>query len=98
MLFLQSTPAVQSTYDFNYIADNALNTYVLGEFVGPRWGLPKAMKWRPASISLDQSSDAENLTPDLSRSVGLYKVTGIAVEAVMGGVFHQFVRLHSSCL
>ncbi|PSR75878.1 hypothetical protein PHLCEN_2v8792 [Hermanssonia centrifuga] len=31
------------------------------------------------------------LGPAVSRSVGLYKVEGSAVEATMGGIFHQFL-------
>jgi len=30
--------------------------------------------------------------PGIVKSVGLYKVMGDAVQAVVGGVYHQFVR------
>ena len=92
MMFLQSTPSLKASYDFNVLSENALNTYVLGEHVGPKWGLPKVMKWRPAAVG--PTEGAENLGSELARSVGLYKVTGTTVEATVGGVFHQFVRFH----
>lgn len=92
LLFLSSSPSAGAAYDYELIAANALNTYVLGEHVGPKWGLPSIMKWRPVDEKMDPRS-ASRLGRDVLRSVGLYKVTGVTVEAVVGGVFHQFVRV-----
>jgi hypothetical protein len=44
-----------------------------------------------------QSSDIEleqafSTHSGIVKSVGLYKVMGDAVQAVVGGVYHQFVR------
>ena len=88
-------------YDYEHIIERALNTYVLGEFVAPQWQLGKVMKWTPATQSDSLSADpmsAVQLGREASRSIGLYKVQGTAVEAVVGGVFHQFVsgRIHIS--
>lgn len=91
LLFLHSFPSPKVTYDYEQITENALNTYVLGEHVGPQWGLPSVMKWRP--VGLDENINAARLGRDASRSIGLYKVTGTTVEAVVGGMFHQFVRV-----
>jgi hypothetical protein len=94
MMFLHSCPNVKATHDYEAITEKALNTYVLGEFVGSKWGLPSVMKWRPVvhGDTMDPQ-DVVKLGRDASWSVGLYKVSGTTVEAVVGGVFHQFVRL-----
>jgi len=42
-----------------------------------------------ANVELENALTAN---PGIVRSVGLYKVMGDAVQAVMGGVYHQFVR------
>lgn len=90
-LFLHSTPGLQATsspdYDFDNITARALNTYVLGEHVAPQWRLPDIMCWRPVANDGLKTNDM--------RSIGLYKVSGTMVESVMGGLFHQFVRLPS---
>ena len=94
MLFLHSYPEINESFDYDQLAQKALNTYTLGEFVGPKLGLPSVMKWRP--VGLDEKfdvRDALRLGRDVSRSIGLYKVSGTTVEAVVGGVFHQFVSL-----
>ncbi|KAI0687775.1 ribonuclease-III-like-domain-containing protein [Cytidiella melzeri] len=91
MMFLHSNPDMTAGFDYEQVAEKTLNTYLLGEFVGPKWGIPSVMKWRP--VSLDEKIDPRNalrLGRDVSRSIGLYKVAGTAVEAVVGGVFHQF--------
>jgi len=81
------------------IADRTLNTYVLGEHVAPLWSLGKVLKWVPVpSVPLSKTAIQEEglantvarLGPEASRSVGLYKVQGMAVEALVGGIFHQF--------
>lgn len=93
LLFVHSSSAVKPHHDYDHIVERALNTYVLGEFVGPRWELGKVMKWTPATRDEALAQDpmgALQLSKEASRSIGLYKVQGTAVEAVVGGVFHQF--------
>ncbi|KAI0048728.1 hypothetical protein FA95DRAFT_1005870 [Auriscalpium vulgare] len=86
LLFLHALPpALLGGADYARTAERALNTYVLGEHVAPRWGVPGALRWAPArTLAL-----ADAAPRDL-RAVGLHKVAGTAVEAVVGGVFHQF--------
>lgn len=99
-LFLHSSPALHPTHDYSQISQRALNTYVLGEHVAPLWSFGKVMKWTPVAGPLLSTPTARQegpvavlsrLGPEASRSVGLYKVQGTAVEALVGGVFHQFV-------
>ncbi|CAL1695262.1 unnamed protein product [Somion occarium] len=92
LLFLHSSPALHSAHDYELILERTLNTYVLGEHVAPTWSLGRVLKWSPVNISpqVASGSDYSNLDPKFSRSVGLYKVQGAAVEAVVGGVFHQY--------
>lgn len=99
LLFLNSASSLRPTHDFDHLSERALNTYVLGEHLAPRWNLGKVLKWTPATNMLLQSASGdsnlkavlEKLGPDTGRSIGLYKVQGTAVEAIVGGVFHQFV-------
>ncbi|EKM61237.1 uncharacterized protein PHACADRAFT_156461 [Phanerochaete carnosa HHB-10118-sp] len=93
LLFVHSSSALKPHHDYEHILERVLNTYVLGEFVGPQWQLGKVMKWTPATQSESFAGDPMNvlqLGREASRSIGLYKVQGTAVEAVVGGVFHQF--------
>jgi len=100
-LFLASAPALQSSpagvHDIELITERALNTYVLGEHVAPRWGLGRVLKWTPRNVHLlgmdiedDDPRELLKLPKEKGWSVGMYKVQGKAVEAVVGGVFHQF--------
>ena len=88
-LFLHSTPGFKASspadVDFDNITARALNTYVLGEHVAPQWRIPDIMRWRPVQNEGVKTNDM--------RSIGLYKVSGTMVEAVVGGLFHQFVRV-----
>ncbi|EMD36740.1 hypothetical protein CERSUDRAFT_83763 [Gelatoporia subvermispora B] len=98
-MFLQSSSALTPDYEFDFIADNALNTYVLGEFVAPRWDIGKVVRWTPVNINSVSTGpalrrDPSSLLTSLSstqsqKSIGMYKVHGTTVEAVIGGVFHQ---------
>lgn len=95
LLYIHSSPALLPTHDYDLILERALNTYVLGQHVAPKWGLGRVLKWAPVNISPKLESVAEDysrMDPKLSHSVGLYKVMGTSVEAVVGGVFHQYVR------
>ncbi|KDQ10391.1 hypothetical protein BOTBODRAFT_36291 [Botryobasidium botryosum FD-172 SS1] len=78
---LELEPAT-SPIDFEEVSERVLNTYALGEFVGGAWGLERAMRWVPAKQPASPGS--------VPLSSGLYKVRGATVEAVMGGLFHQF--------
>lgn len=94
MLFLHSAPSLQTTHEYELIAERALNTYVLGEHVAPKWELGRVLKWSPvkADPEVDNAEgDFSKLSTKVSRTVGLYKVQGSAVEAVVGGIYHQFV-------
>lgn len=94
LLFIHSSPALNTSHDYERIAERVLNTYVLGEYVGPHWKLGKVMKWTPATPSVNLAGDQTEVVElgrDAIRSVGLYKVEGTTVQAVVGGVFHQFV-------
>ncbi|KAF8881212.1 hypothetical protein BD779DRAFT_1445729 [Infundibulicybe gibba] len=88
LLYLSSSPALRPTHDLELIVSRALNTYVLGENVGSLWGLGRALRWTPTvpANKLQAKIDQQALL----RNVGLYKVQGDAVAAVVGGIFHQF--------
>ncbi|EDR11868.1 uncharacterized protein LACBIDRAFT_313754 [Laccaria bicolor S238N-H82] len=79
--------ALTPEHDLEDIAYHTLHTYALGEHVGSKWGLGRHLRWVPAIAPevREQVSDS----PDL-RKVGLYKVQGDAVTAVVGGIFSQF--------
>ena len=91
LLFLHSSPASAPSLDYEDVASRALNTYILGEFVAPQWALGDVIRWTPARPIEDKGLTS-------LKGIGLYKVHGTVVEAVMGGVFHQFVRTLSSCI
>jgi hypothetical protein len=85
LLFLQGLP-VAAEHDHSRIAARVLNTHSLGEYVDPHWRLQDVMRWVPpraGQLGLD------------GRASGLHKIAGTMVEAVVGGVFHQFVSLIS---
>lgn len=99
MLFLHSAQLPESSHDYELIAERTLNTYVLGEHVAPKWDLGRIMKWSPVRVDPEverASGDFSKLSPRLGQTVGLYKVQGGTVEAVVGGIFHQFVSPLSS--
>ncbi|KAL4068523.1 hypothetical protein V8B97DRAFT_1873065 [Scleroderma yunnanense] len=86
------------SHDYDALVSRALNTSVLGEHVAPQWSLGRVLRWAPP-ISRDtiqghhpdsDLTDALAANPGIVRSVGLYKVMGEAVQAVVGGVYHQF--------
>lgn len=89
-LFLHSRLQTLSKADaaHNYISrllespngvDSILTTHRLGDKVGRELGLEKVMRWTPAV------SDGQ-LGP---RETGLFKVRGVAVEAIAGAIYHQ---------
>ncbi|KAJ3869434.1 hypothetical protein EV359DRAFT_69916 [Lentinula novae-zelandiae] len=85
-LLLSSSPHLKPSDDLEAIVAQTLNTYVLGEHIGSKWGLGRVMRWTP-TLKADKSKDA---SPTLLKGVGLYKVQGDAVAAVLGGIFEQF--------
>ncbi|KAJ7218297.1 hypothetical protein C8J57DRAFT_1194591 [Mycena rebaudengoi] len=90
LLLLASSPHLKASHDLHEITSNTLNTYFLGENVGSKWGLGRVMRWTPA---IDATALAEEGIPDRTtvlKNVGLYKVQGDAVAAVVGGIFRQF--------
>ncbi|PCH36760.1 hypothetical protein WOLCODRAFT_140571 [Wolfiporia cocos MD-104 SS10] len=98
-LFISGSPALEPEHDFGLIAVRAVNPYVLGEYVAPKWALGRVLRWTPVAGQLAGSEAAkdedargilERFGPDRSRSVGLYKVMGTTVEALVGAVYHQF--------
>ncbi|KAH9050947.1 hypothetical protein EDB83DRAFT_2522402 [Lactarius deliciosus] len=82
LLFLQALPAA-ARHDHARIVAHVLNTHTLGQHVAPRWKLQEVMRWVPPRAG-DSVLDG--------RMAGVYKVAGTTVEAVVGGVLHQFVR------
>jgi len=81
LLFLQSCPEIRPTDDYEQLASSTLNTYLLGEHVAPKWSLGRVLRWTPVG---DIQVSPRNT------SVGLHKVMGTTVEAVVGGIYHQF--------
>jgi hypothetical protein len=81
VLFLQGLPAA-AEHDHSRIAARVLNTHDLGEHVASHWRLQDVMRWVPPRAH-EAGIDG--------RAAGLHKVAGTMVEAVVGGVLHQFV-------
>lgn len=106
LMFIHSSPALQPDHDYEKILERALNSYTLGEHVAPHWALGKVLKWRPMNVGnmskplgpdVDVPSPLLNVKGSNARSIGMYKVYGTTVEAVVGGVFHQFVSARIMC-
>jgi hypothetical protein len=82
LLFLHDLP-VAAEHDHSRIAAHVLMTHALGEHVAPHWRLQDVMRWVPPRAGV----------PGLDgRAAGLHKVAGTTVEALVGGILHQFVR------
>ncbi|KIJ63789.1 hypothetical protein HYDPIDRAFT_112748 [Hydnomerulius pinastri MD-312] len=101
LLFIHGVPQTRSHHDYDVLVSRALNTYILGEHVALQWSLGRVLRWVPTvsqetlRTAQQQRPDAEleealAANPGIVRSVGLYKVLGEAVQAVVGGVYHQF--------
>jgi len=86
-MFLHSCPNVNSGANYANITSNALNTYTLGEHVGREWGIGKVLRWKSM---VDPQMGMKGMG---SGQIGLHKVLGTTVEAIVGGVYHQFVRM-----
>ncbi len=66
--------------------DSILNTHRLGDKVGRDLGLEKVMRWTPAVTDGQMGP----------RETGLFKVRGVAVEALVGAIYHQKGALEAS--
>lgn len=91
-LFIHSSSALHPSDDLEAIVNSTLNTDFLGEYVGPQWGVGRVIRWTP-SAPANRLSDMDRKV-DVRRQVGLYKVQGEAVEAIMGGIYFQFVSYY----
>lgn len=83
MMFLHSSQKLKFNADVEDIAARSLNTHLLGDYVGNAWGVGRELVWAP---SISKHLKAEGHLP------GLYKVQGETVQAIMGAIYHQFVR------
>ncbi|KAF8327259.1 ribonuclease-III-like-domain-containing protein [Cantharellus anzutake] len=68
--------------NFQELTENVLDTHTLGRHVGNEWGIGKVMRWTSAKNHLASNPGAVH--------AGRIKVQGTAVEATVGGIFHQF--------
>jgi len=84
MLFLNSSRRLRSLDDIEDITARSLNTHLLGEYVGNEWGVGRELVWAP---SISEQLKVEGHLP------GLYKVQGETVQAIMGAIYHQYVRI-----
>ncbi|KAG7443695.1 uncharacterized protein BT62DRAFT_934935 [Guyanagaster necrorhizus] len=85
LLLLSVSPELQPSDDLEVIVARTLNSYLLGEHVGREWRVGSIMRWVPAVPKFGSVEGP-------SSSLGLWKVQGDTVSAVVGGVFRQFVR------
>jgi len=68
--------------DFEELTENVLDSRPLGRYVGETWGIGDVMRWTSAKNGLATNAAAIK--------AGRRKVQGTAVEATIGGIFHQF--------
>jgi len=85
-LFLHSSSALDPSDDVGVIMSSTLGTEFLGEYVGPEWGVGRVIRWTP-SVSRHKLVDMDKA---VQQQIGLYKVQGEAVEAIIGGIYFQF--------
>ncbi|KAG8216581.1 hypothetical protein J3R82DRAFT_6765 [Butyriboletus roseoflavus] len=101
LLFIHEAARGRANDDYDRLISRSLNTYFLGEHVAPRWSLGRVLLWVPTvpketlRTARTQNPDSEldealTASPGIAKSVGLYKVMGEAVQAIVGGVYHQF--------
>ncbi|KAG1832034.1 hypothetical protein EV424DRAFT_1525462 [Suillus variegatus] len=89
MLFLHSVARNQNQHDYEYLSSRALNTYLLGEHVAPRWSLGRVLRWTPTvsqdvllahknvkKSSAKQPADVE-LENALTRNPGIVRSVGL---------------------
>ncbi|KAF7289944.1 RNase III domain-containing protein [Mycena indigotica] len=90
LLLLTSSSHLKPTHDLQEIVSRVLNTYFLGEHIGSKWGLGRVMRWTPTLPASLQPPETLQAKSKLLKEVGLFKVQGDAVTAVIGGIFQQF--------
>ncbi|TFK60604.1 hypothetical protein BDN72DRAFT_805581 [Pluteus cervinus] len=88
LLVLNSSRSLKHDHDLEHVASRTLNTYVLGEHIGAHRGLGRMLRWTPTVLA--EKLKMIESDPSVLRNVGLYKVQGDAVAAVMDGIFQQF--------
>lgn len=71
-----STPKSADS-SMNDLLERLAHTHTLGRYVAPRWNLERNMHWR------------QMVGPD-GRPTGLEKISGQAVEAILGGLYRQY--------
>ncbi|KAG1754660.1 hypothetical protein EDB19DRAFT_1667568 [Suillus lakei] len=88
LLFLHSVARNQNQHDYEYLSSRALNTYLLGEHVAPRWSLGRILRWTPTvsqdvllahkklKTSAKQPADAE-LENALTGNPGIVRSVGL---------------------
>ncbi|KAG2349787.1 hypothetical protein BDR05DRAFT_923543 [Suillus weaverae] len=89
LLFLHSVARNQNQHDYEYLSSRALNTYLLGEHVAPRWSLGRILRWTPTvsqdvllahknvkKSSAKQPADAE-LENALTTNPGIVRSVGL---------------------
>lgn len=86
-LFLSSSPNLRPEHDLDAIVDRVMNSNLLGEHVGNKWGLGRNMLWQP-TVPRMQKAGSEPI--NFVKTAGLYRVQGDCVAAILGGVFHQY--------
>ncbi|KAG0707669.1 hypothetical protein DFH29DRAFT_894866 [Suillus ampliporus] len=101
LLFLHSVAQNQNPHDYESLSSRALNTYLLGEHVAPRWSLGRILLWTPTvsqdvlqthknikSSSAKQSAEAE-LENVLTANPGIVRSVGL--YKVMGDAVQSVV-------
>lgn len=103
-MFLQTHHTSHSPADFASILSTTLSDTSLGAYVAPSWQLNRVLLWNPPldryvadklnervarGEELDEESQKEAYS--VFKQAGMHKIMGDAVQAVFGGVFHQFV-------
>ncbi|TEB31974.1 hypothetical protein FA13DRAFT_1732253 [Coprinellus micaceus] len=86
-LFITTSKELKPIHDLEDIAERALHPNLLGEQLGGRWGFSKILNWTPAVTrsQLEETKDPATLI----RRIGLHKVQGEAVAAVLGAIYMQ---------
>ena len=90
LLLLTSSPRLKPSHDLQDIVSRVLNTYFLGEHIGSKWGLGRVMRWTPTIAASMLAEESRVDKTKLLKDVGLYKVQGDAVTAVVGGIFQAY--------
>jgi hypothetical protein len=92
-----SIPRLPSTKLCESLLDQTLNTYSLGKYVASRWELEDNMRWMQlvCLLTVRRRSPADTFlqVDQRGRPSGFGKVSGQVVEAIMGGIFRQYVGL-----